>query len=151
VCTPLERVTGAVDQQPRASGWWLNEADGPVYFGQRTIPPHPDFARALNGANSLATPGLFNLNTFNRGRFGGRIFYVIRQKTIAQRFAVRFIITYADVAERAGVSVTSVSHVNNQTRGQQDLRNVLAAMNELGYSPMTWLAVCAAKKPTPLA
>ncbi|GIK43524.1 MAG: LacI family transcriptional regulator [Chloroflexota bacterium] len=42
-----------------------------------------------------------------------------------------------DVAERAGVSVTSVSHVINQTRlVSDDLRErVLTAMNELGYQP----------------
>lgn len=42
-----------------------------------------------------------------------------------------------DVADRAGVSVTSVSHVINQTRlVSDDLRErVLTAMNELGYQP----------------
>lgn len=42
-----------------------------------------------------------------------------------------------DVAERAGVSVTSVSHVINQTRlVSEDLRErVLTAMTELGYQP----------------
>jgi LacI family transcriptional regulator len=42
-----------------------------------------------------------------------------------------------DVAERAGVSVTTVSHVINQTRPVSDeLRErVLAAMDELGYQP----------------
>jgi LacI family transcriptional regulator len=42
-----------------------------------------------------------------------------------------------DVAERAGVSVTSVSHVINQTRiVSNELRErVLVAMNELGYQP----------------
>lgn len=42
-----------------------------------------------------------------------------------------------DVAERAGVSVTSVSHVINQTRlVSDDLRErVLTAMDELGYQP----------------
>jgi LacI family transcriptional regulator len=42
-----------------------------------------------------------------------------------------------DVAERAGVSVTSVSHVINQTRVVSgELRErVLNAMNELGYQP----------------
>lgn len=42
-----------------------------------------------------------------------------------------------DVAERAGVSVTSVSHVINQTRlVSDDLRErVLTAMNDLGYQP----------------
>ncbi|MCL4300649.1 MAG: LacI family transcriptional regulator [Anaerolineae bacterium] len=46
-------------------------------------------------------------------------------------------ITMRDVAERAGVSVTSVSHVINQTRlVSDDLRErVLTAMNELGYQP----------------
>ncbi len=47
------------------------------------------------------------------------------------------IITMRDVAERAGVSVTSVSHVINQTRVvSDDIRGrVLAAMLELGYQP----------------
>jgi LacI family transcriptional regulator len=42
-----------------------------------------------------------------------------------------------DVAERAGVSVTTVSHVINETRPvSDDLRQrVLAAMGELGYQP----------------
>ena len=42
-----------------------------------------------------------------------------------------------DVAERAGVSVTSVSHVINETRPvSYELRErVLAAMEELGYQP----------------
>lgn len=42
-----------------------------------------------------------------------------------------------DVAERAGVSVTSVSHVINQTRVvSDDIRErVLTAMDELGYQP----------------
>lgn len=42
-----------------------------------------------------------------------------------------------DVADRAGVSVTSVSHVINQTRlVSDDLRErVLTAMDELGYQP----------------
>lgn len=42
-----------------------------------------------------------------------------------------------DVAERAGVSVTSVSHVINETRPVSDelRRRVLAAMEELGYQP----------------
>jgi LacI family transcriptional regulator len=42
-----------------------------------------------------------------------------------------------DVAERAGVSVTTVSHVVNETRPVSDeLRErVLAAMDELGYQP----------------
>lgn len=44
-----------------------------------------------------------------------------------------------DVAKRAGVSVTTVSHVINQTRPVSDeLRGrVLAAMEELGYQPNT--------------
>jgi LacI family transcriptional regulator len=47
------------------------------------------------------------------------------------------IITMRDVAERAGVSVTSVSHVVNHTRVvSDDLRErVLTVMNELGYQP----------------
>lgn len=47
------------------------------------------------------------------------------------------IITMRDVAERAGVSVTSVSHVINQTRVvSDDIRErVLTAMDELGYQP----------------
>lgn len=42
-----------------------------------------------------------------------------------------------DVAVRAGVSVTSVSHVINQTRVVSDdiRKRVLSAMNELGYQP----------------
>ena len=42
-----------------------------------------------------------------------------------------------DVAEQAGVSVTSVSHVINETRPVSDelRRRVLAAMEELGYQP----------------
>lgn len=42
-----------------------------------------------------------------------------------------------DVAERAGVSVTSVSHVINGTRPVSDelRRRVLDAMGELGYRP----------------
>lgn len=45
--------------------------------------------------------------------------------------------TMRDVAERAGVSVTTVSHVVNETRPVSDeLRErVLAAMDELGYQP----------------
>ena len=45
--------------------------------------------------------------------------------------------TMRDVAERAGVSVTTVSHVINETRPVSDeLRGrVLAAMEELGYQP----------------
>jgi LacI family transcriptional regulator len=47
------------------------------------------------------------------------------------------ITTMRDVAERAGVSVTSVSHVINETRPvSYELRErVLAAMEELGYQP----------------
>ena len=53
-----------------------------------------------------------------------------RRKTIA---------TMRDVAERAGVSVTTVSHVINQSRPVSDeLRErVLLAMQELGYQPNT--------------
>jgi LacI family transcriptional regulator len=42
-----------------------------------------------------------------------------------------------DVAERAGVSVTTVSHVINETRPVSDelRRRVLVAMDELGYQP----------------
>jgi len=42
-----------------------------------------------------------------------------------------------DVAERAGVSVTTVSHVINETRPVSDdlRRRVLQAMDELGYQP----------------
>jgi LacI family transcriptional regulator len=42
-----------------------------------------------------------------------------------------------DVAERAGVSVTTVSHVINETRPVSDelRQRVLAAMQELGYQP----------------
>ncbi len=42
-----------------------------------------------------------------------------------------------DVAARAGVSVTTVSHVINETRPVSDelRRRVLAAMDELGYQP----------------
>jgi LacI family transcriptional regulator len=42
-----------------------------------------------------------------------------------------------DVAERAGVSITTVSHVINQTRVVSDdtRARVLNAMNELGYQP----------------
>jgi LacI family transcriptional regulator len=42
-----------------------------------------------------------------------------------------------DVAERAGVSVTTVSHVINETRPVSDelRRRVLASMDELGYQP----------------
>jgi LacI family transcriptional regulator len=45
--------------------------------------------------------------------------------------------TMRDVAEKAGVSVTSVSHVVNETRPVSDeLRaRVIAAMRELGYRP----------------
>ncbi|MCO6450095.1 MAG: LacI family DNA-binding transcriptional regulator [Caldilineales bacterium] len=45
--------------------------------------------------------------------------------------------TMRDVAERAGVSVTSVSHVINETRAVSDeLRaRILAAMSELEYQP----------------
>jgi LacI family transcriptional regulator len=47
------------------------------------------------------------------------------------------IATMREVAERAGVSVTSVSHVINETRPvSYELRErVLAAMEELGYQP----------------
>lgn len=46
-------------------------------------------------------------------------------------------VTIHDVAERAGVSATTVSHVINQTRRvSADLRDrVLLAMDELGYQP----------------
>jgi LacI family transcriptional regulator len=49
------------------------------------------------------------------------------------------IVTMRDVAERAGVSVTTVSHVINQSRPVSDeLRSrVLEAMHELGYQPNT--------------
>lgn len=42
-----------------------------------------------------------------------------------------------DVAERAGVSITTVSHVVNETRPVSDelRQRVLAAMDELGYQP----------------
>ena len=42
-----------------------------------------------------------------------------------------------DVAERAGVSVTTVSHVINETRvvSDESRQRVLAAMDELGYQP----------------
>ena len=42
-----------------------------------------------------------------------------------------------DVAERAGVSITTVSHVINETRPVSDelRQRVLAAMQELGYQP----------------
>ncbi|MCK4900317.1 MAG: LacI family DNA-binding transcriptional regulator, partial [Anaerolineales bacterium] len=48
-------------------------------------------------------------------------------------------VTMRDVAERASVSVTTVSHVINQSRPVSDeLRGrVLAAMEELGYQPNT--------------
>jgi len=47
------------------------------------------------------------------------------------------ITTMRDVAERAGVSVTSVSHVINETRpvSYEVRERVLAAMEELGYQP----------------
>jgi len=47
------------------------------------------------------------------------------------------VITMRDVAERAGVSVTTVSHVINETRPVSEERRarVLAAMDELGYQP----------------
>lgn len=47
------------------------------------------------------------------------------------------IVTMRDVAERAGVSITSVSHVVNKTRVvSDDLRRcVETAMSELGYQP----------------
>lgn len=46
-------------------------------------------------------------------------------------------VTMHDVARRAGVSVTSVSHVINNTRPVSDelRQRVLAAMEELGYQP----------------
>ncbi len=46
-------------------------------------------------------------------------------------------ITMEDVAERAGVSVTTVSHVVNATRPVSDelRQRVLAAMEALGYRP----------------
>ena len=42
-----------------------------------------------------------------------------------------------DVAEKAGVSVTTVSHVINETRlvSDETRQRVLTAMKELGYSP----------------
>ena len=46
-------------------------------------------------------------------------------------------VTIRDVADRAGVSATTVSHVINKTRPVSDAlsKRVLAAMGELGYQP----------------
>jgi LacI family transcriptional regulator len=56
-------------------------------------------------------------------------------QTIARRRCV--IATMRDVAERAGVSVTTVSHVINETRPVSDelRRRVLTSMELLGYQP----------------
>ena len=45
-------------------------------------------------------------------------------------------VSIKDVAERAGVSIATVSHVLNGTRGtrQQTRQKVLAAIEELGYA-----------------
>lgn len=60
-------------------------------------------------------------------------------QSFAQSFAKerRIIATMRDVAERAGVSVTTVSHVINETRPVSDelRRRVLASMDDLGYQP----------------
>ncbi len=57
----------------------------------------------------------------------------------AQIFTVGgyIIVTMRDVAELAGVSVTTVSHVVNKTRPVSDelCRRVISAMSELGYQP----------------
>ncbi len=47
--------------------------------------------------------------------------------------------TMADVAARAGVSTTTVSHVLNETRfvAEETRRRILAAIEETGYSPNT--------------
>lgn len=64
---------------------------------------------------------------------------VYYSQSFAQSFARRrdTIATMRDVAERAGVSVTTVSHVINDTRPVSDelRRRVLASMANLGYQP----------------
>lgn len=59
-------------------------------------------------------------------------------QSIAQTIARRFTIpTMREVAEHAGVSVTTISHIINDTRPVSDelRQRVLAAMQELGYQP----------------
>lgn len=73
---------------------------------------------------------------------------IIICKTFAQTFYIRLdtlskgrggavIATMRDVAERAGVSVSTVSHVINNTRAVSDesRQRVTQAMEELGYKP----------------
>ncbi len=64
---------------------------------------------------------------------------VYSSQTVAQSFAGRcaIVVTMRDVAERAGVSITTVSHVINQTRivSDETRGRVLTAMADLGYQP----------------
>jgi LacI family transcriptional regulator len=59
------------------------------------------------------------------------------RETIAQSFRLTEMVTTRDVARRAGVSVSTVSHVLNATRfvAPERRERVLLALNELGYEP----------------
>jgi LacI family transcriptional regulator len=59
----------------------------------------------------------------------------VRYSSLTQRRCP--IVTMRDVAKKAGVSVTSVSHVINQTRpvSENIQQNVQSALQELGYQP----------------
>jgi len=59
------------------------------------------------------------------------------RKRFARREGVAPVATARDVAQRAGVSTSTVSHVSNDTRIVSDgvRRRVLEAMHELGYEP----------------
>jgi LacI family transcriptional regulator len=63
------------------------------------------------------------------------------------------IVTMRDVAESAGVSVNTVSHVINQTRPVcEELRErVLSTMDELCYQPNTLARSLCKKETHPLA
>lgn len=70
-----------------------------------------------------------------------KIFYNYLQQSFAKTAGTKDnrMVTIKDVARRAGVSITTVSHVINQTRTVSGpLRDqVLQAMQELGYRPNT--------------